>query len=53
MRSVSTPCLYASGIDRVAVFQQIDVEESTESGGAPTLRMFGVTEVRAQLDKFE
>ncbi|KAI0705141.1 DNA polymerase family B-domain-containing protein [Cytidiella melzeri] len=26
------------------IFQQIDVEESTESGSAPTLRMFGVTE---------
>ncbi|KAI0084485.1 DNA polymerase family B-domain-containing protein [Irpex rosettiformis] len=26
------------------IFQQIDVEESTESGGAPVLRMYGVTE---------
>lgn len=28
------------------VFQQIDIKDSTDSGGGPTLKMFGVTEVR-------
>lgn len=28
-----------------AVFQQIDIEDATENGGGPTLRMFGVTQV--------
>jgi hypothetical protein len=28
-----------------SVFQQIDIADSSENGGGPALRMFGVTEV--------
>jgi DNA polymerase delta subunit 1 len=44
--SVRSPICYVFSTYHLVVFQQIDVEECTESGSAPTLRMFGVTEVR-------